>query len=139
MKKVTVFMILFAVLIFLFAPAVVIAEGEALEINAEIVESELPTTPFTWEQLATIAGCALATLLIVQLLKLPIDRVWKIPTRIIVFLISAVIMVTATYFSQGLTWSSGLLCAMNAIISALSAMGAYEMTFAKADARKKIE
>ena len=106
-----------------------------------LAEGELPTEPFTWEQLATIAGAALATLLIVQLLKLPLDKVWKIPTRIIVFFIAAVVMLLATYFTQGLTWNTALLTLLNAVIVALSAMGAYEMTFRKVDEKKaaKIE
>ena len=33
---------------------------------ASFAEGELPTDPFTWEQLATIAGATLATLLIVS-------------------------------------------------------------------------
>ena len=103
----------------LFLPVVAVAEGE------------IPTDPFTWEQLATIAGAALATMLIVQLLKLPLDKVWKIPTRIIVFLIAAVVMLLATYFTQGLTWNTALLTLMNAVVAALTAMGGYELTFAK--------
>lgn len=101
-----------------------------------LAEGELPTQPFTWEQLATIAGAAAATMLIVQLLKLPLDKVWKIPTRIIVFLIAAIIMLLATYFTQGLEWSSALLTLMNAVIAALTAMGGYELTFAKIEKKK---
>ena len=104
-----------------------------------VAEGEIPTDPFTWEQLATIAGAALATMLIVQLLKLPLDKVWKIPTRIIVFLIAAVVMLLATYFTQGLTWNTALLTLMNAVVAALTAMGGYELTFAKLDAKKKTE
>ena len=114
-------------LLALFLPVVAVAEGE------------IPTDPFTWEQLATIAGAALATMLIVQLLKLPLDKVWKIPTRIIVFLIAAVVMLLATYFTQGLTWNTALLTLMNAVVAALTAMGGYELTFAKLDAKKKTE
>ena len=44
-----------------------------LTCSVAMAEGELPTDPFTWEQLATIAGATLATLLVVQLLKLPID------------------------------------------------------------------
>jgi hypothetical protein len=101
-----------------------------------VIPAEIPTTPFSWEQLATIAGAALATMLIVQLLKLPLDKVWKIPTRIIVFLIAAVVMLLATYFTQGLTWDSALLTVLNAVVAALTAMGGYELTFAKLDAKK---
>ena len=102
-----------------------------------LAEGELPTDPFTWTQLATIAGATLATLLIVQLLKLPLDKVWHIPTRIIVYVIALIILLLATYFSEGLTVSSGLLTAVNAVIVALAAMGAYEMSFKAMDDRKK--
>ena len=67
----------------------------------------------------------------VQLLKLPIDKVWKIPTRIIAYLIALVIMILATYFTTGLTWNNAILAAVNAVIVALAAMGSYEITFAK--------
>lgn len=100
---------------------------------AALAEGELPTDPFTWSQLATIAGATLATLLIVQLLKLPLDRVWKIPTRIVVYFISLIILLLATWFTDGLTWSSGFLTAFNAVIVALAAMGAYEITFRRLD------
>lgn len=100
---------------------------------AAIAEGELPVDPFSWEQLATIAGATLATLLIVQLLKLPLDKVWKIPTRIVAYFIALVVMLLATYFTQGLTWSNALLSVFNAVIVALSAMGAYEITFRKLD------
>lgn len=123
MKKIRSLFFLLALLL----PVVAVAEGE------------IPTDPFTWEQLATIAGAALATMLIVQLLKLPLDKVWKIPTRIIVFLIAAVVMLLATYFTQGLTWNTAMLTLMNAIVAALTAMGGYELTFAKLDAKKKTE
>ena len=96
-----------------------------------LAEGELPTEPFSWEQLATIAGATLATLLIVQLLKLPLDKVWKIPTRIIAYIIALIVMILATYFTTGLTGSNALLAGVNAVIVALAAMGAYEVTFHK--------
>lgn len=106
---------------------------------AALAEGELPTDPFSWEQLATIAGATLATLLIVQLLKLPLDKVWKIPTRIVAYVIALIVMLLATYFTQGLTWSNACLSALNAVIVALSAMGAYELTFRKIDDKKPAE
>ena len=98
---------------------------------AALAEGELPTDPFTWSQLATIAGATLATVLIVQLLKLPLDKIWKIPTRIVVYFIALVILLLATLFTDGLTVQTGLLTAVNAVIVALAAMGAYEITFRK--------
>ena len=108
-----------AVMTMILLPVVAIAEGE------------LPVDPFTWEQLATIAGATLATLLIVQLLKLPIDKVWKIPTRIIVYFIALIVMLVATYFTTGLDWSKAGLAVLNAVIVALAAMGTYEISFRK--------
>ena len=104
-----------------------------LTCSVAVAEGELPTDPFTWEQLATIAGATLATLLVVQLLKLPLDRVWKIPTRIVVYAIALAIMILATYFTAGITGQNVALAAINAVIVALAAMGSYELTFAKVD------
>ena len=96
-----------------------------------LAEGELPTEPFTWEYLATIAGATVATLLIVQLLKLPLDKVWKIPTRIWAYVIALIILLLATQFTVGLTLNNARLTAINAVIVALAAMGAYEITFRK--------
>lgn len=123
-----------AVLLLLF-PACAVAE-ELAEVAVEIVASEIPTTPVTWAQLATIGGAAMATMLIVQLLKLPLDKVWKIPTRIIVFIIAFIVLGLATYFTTGLDWNTALLTVINAVIVALTAMGGYEMTFKKLEQKK---
>ena len=125
----------FQILIFLLLPAVCGAEA-LVEVATEVVASEIPTNPVTWEQLATIGGAALATMLIVQLLKLPLDKVWKIPTRIVVFFIAFVVLILATYFTDGLSWNTALLTIINAVIVALTAMGGYELTFAKLEKLK---
>lgn len=120
MKKLFVFTLILMMLL----PVVALAEGE------------LPTEPFTWAQLATIAGATAAVLLIVQLLKLPLDKVWKIPTRIVVYIISLILLLLANLFTDGITLQSGILTAVNAVIVALAAMGAYEMTFRKLDEKR---
>lgn len=118
-------------LVFLFMiPGLAMAE-ELAEVAVEVVASELPTQPVTWAQLATIGGASMATMLIVQILKLPLDKVWKIPTRIIVFVIAFIVLSLATYFTTGLDASTALLTVINAVIVALTAMGGYELTFAK--------
>lgn len=121
MKNVILFLVM-------MAAALLILSGAFAEIEAV---SDLPTEPFTWEYLATIGGATLATMLIVQLLKLPLDKVWKIPTRIIVFVIAAIVLLLATHFTVGLTAQNALLTIINAVIVALAAMGGYELTFAK--------
>lgn len=132
MKKV---LLIIALIIMIF-PAAVVAEEIAVDIAANVVESEIPTNPVTWEQLATIGGAAMATMLIVQLLKLPLDKVWKIPTRIVVFVISFIILILATYFTKGLSWDTALLTVINAVIVALTAIGGYELTFKKIEERQ---
>ena len=107
--------------------------------SVAMAEGELPTEPFTWEYLATIAGATVATLLIVQLLKLPLDKVWKIPTRIVVYVIALIILLLATLFTGSLTVESGVLTAVNAVIVALAAMGAYEITFRKLENRDIVQ
>lgn len=100
--------------------------------SAEVVSSTtIPTEPFSWEYLATIAGATLFTMLVVQLLKLPLGKVWKIPTRVIVYVIALIISLLATHFTVGLTWENGILTAVNAVIIALAAMGGYEVTIKK--------
>ena len=142
MKKLLIALILTLLLTLLFFPAFAEETAEAaltspaITAQALVRVSEpapLPTDPFSWEDLATIAGATMATLIIVQLLKLPLDRVWKIPTRIVAYVIALILLLLATSFTAGLTWSTGLLTAVNAVIVALAAMGAYEITFAKAD------
>lgn len=132
MKKIVVCFLLFLLLL----PVAAMAEA-LVEVATEVVASEIPTQPVTWEQLATIGGAAMATMLIVQLLKLPLDKVWKIPTRIIVFIIAAIVLTLATYFTQGLTWNTALLTLINAVIVALTAMGGYELTFAKIEKKNE--
>lgn len=128
MKRIIFLMDMLAVILLLtMMPVVAIAEGD------------LPTDPFTWEQLATIAGATLATLLIVQLLKLPLDKVWKIPTRIVVYFIALILLMLASYFTTGITLSAGILTAINAVIVALAAMGSYELTFRASDEKKKAQ
>ena len=119
----------------LFFPALAFAEA-LVEVATEVVASEIPTQPVSWAQLATIGGAAMATMLIVQLLKLPIDKVWKIPTRIIVFVIAFIVLGLATYFTQGLDANVALLAVINAVIVALTAMGGYELTFKKIEERQ---
>ena len=130
-KLICVFMLLLFLL-----PVAAFAEA-LVEVATEVVASEIPTNPVSWDQLATIGGAAMATMLIVQLLKLPLDKVWKIPTRIIVFVIAFIILILATYFTQGLAWDTAILTIINAVIVALTAMGGYELTFKKIEDRQK--
>lgn len=139
MKKILCFIAALAMICTIFA--CVFAEEPINPVvenrEAPAAVEPIPTDPFDWTQLATIAGATLATLLIVQLLKLPLDKIWKIPTRIVVYVIAFIIMTVATHFTTGLSWDAFALAAVNAVIVALAAMGSYELTFRKIDEKKK--
>ena len=108
-----------------------VAQGvEAIEEIADI-PGGLPTEPFTWAALGTIAGCTAFALLFVQLIKAPLDKICHIPTRAVVYLVCLIVMLLSAKFTTGLTVETGLLAVVNAVIPALAAMGAYEMTFGR--------
>ena len=86
---------------------------------------------FDGTSLLTSTGATAMVLLIVQYLKVPLDNVWRIPTRIFVLGLSFGILLTAKAFTSGLIWADIPLLALNAFVVALAAMGAYEATFAK--------
>jgi hypothetical protein len=79
---------------------------------------------FTWETLATFAGCVAGTALITQFVKdLPFLK--GIATQWVSYIISIILLLGATFFTGALTWATGALIPFNAIIIALSANGAY--------------
>jgi hypothetical protein len=137
MKKVFLFLVLAFVILMTLAFPVggALAEDGAADTGTEVVAADVaadqPTTPYTWEYLATLAGATAATLLIVQFLKVPLDKVWKIPTRVFVYFVALVILLIATAFTTGLTIQNAPLAAVNAFLVALTAYGTYEVTFAR--------
>lgn len=137
MKRILIFLTLALMLL----PCIACAEElvadvpEAVEIETEAEAEEdtpvIPGEPLTWAYLATIAGATAATLLIVQFLKVPLDKIWKIPTRAFVYFVALVLLLAGTYFTAGLTVETACLTAVNAVIVALTAYGSYEVTFHK--------
>lgn len=121
MKKLFTMLMLTLFLVLAAVPVMALAEGE----------TATPTEPLTWAYLATIAGAATFTLLVVQLFKVPLDKVWKIPTRIFVYIVCLATMLLATAFTTGLTIENAALAALNAVLATFTAMGEYEITFAK--------
>lgn len=102
-----------------------------LPLYARAQENMQPMQAYTWQSLGTMAGAAAAVLMIVQLIKAPLDRIWKLPTRLVVYAVSFMLLIAAQHFSGGLNAENVLLAAVNAAMVALSAYGAYEVTFAK--------
>ena len=74
----------------------------------------------------------------VQLLKLPLDRVWKVPTRMVAYMVALVVLVLAQVFGGGITWDKLALCLINAVLVSLSAMAAYEVAIGGVE-KSKIE
>ncbi len=94
---------------------------------------------FTWQGIGTYGGAVALVVFMVQALKLPLDRVWKIPTRIVVYFVSLGVLLLAQCFVPalgGLTWENGLLCVFNAFLVALAAMSTYEVAIDKVEMGK---
>ncbi len=84
-------------------------------------------TFLNWETLATFSGAVGLTVVIVQMLKLPLDKVWKIPTRYLVYLICFTIMLVAQFFiSHTLTFETVAMTAINAFVGTLTSMSFYD-------------
>lgn len=94
---------------------------------------------FSWETIGTFSGAVAVVVFIVQLLKLPIDRIWRIPTQYVVYIVSLVVLLLAHAFVPalgGLTWENGILCVFNAILVSLTAMSAYTVAIEKPEENK---
>ncbi len=129
-KRIVCICMLVLALMLMLLPVYAFAEGEyPPDVAAD--PQPAPGEPLTWAYLATIAGATAATLLIVQFLKVPLDKIWKIPTRAFVYFVALTILLVATAFTIGLTANTALLTVVNAFIVALTAYGSYEVTFRK--------
>ncbi len=109
-------------------------EAQAAEtITAETVPAhgELPDE-FTWQYLATTAGAAVLAFAVVQFIKAPLDKIWKIPTRLLVYLLCLItLLISNAFLNYGLTIEMAALSVFNALIAAYSAYGMYEVFIRK--------
>jgi len=143
MKRVVFAMM--AILAMLAVFAVTACAAEVIEVAADVAQGvgaieqvaesgggTIPTEPFTWQALGTIAGCTAFALLFVQLIKAPLDKVWKIPTRLLVYVVCLVLMLASAVFSgDGLSLNTALLAVANAVIPTLLAIKTYELTLGR--------
>lgn len=138
-KRISCICIAMLAMLMIAMPLAAFAEGVAPEVPAVTTAGAVMTEisdvsagdPFTWTYLATITGTATLTLLIVQFIKAPLDKMWKIPTRVLAYVIALAVMLVSTAFTVGLTIDSALLTAANAFLAAMAAYGEYEVTFGK--------
>lgn len=92
---------------------------------------------FSWELLGTFSGAVAAVVFIVQLLKLPLDKVWRVPTQYIVYVVSFAVLALAQHFVLGgLTWDTLALVLLNSVLVALSAMSLYEQAISAPESVK---
>lgn len=95
---------------------------------------------FDWSYLATYSGAVAAVVFIVQFLKLPIDRIGHVPTRMLVYLVSLTMLLLAQLFTaQAFTPEVIALAMLNAVLVAFAAMGVYERAIALPEAEKNDE
>jgi hypothetical protein len=133
--------VLFLVLLVLFvavlaAPIIpAVAEDAPVEDTAPVEVAPADpggeTSPYTWGYLVTVPGSAAFALVVIQLIKAPLDKICKVPTRAVVYVICLVSMAAGTYFTIGFSASALGLIPVNAALAALMAMGAYDVTFKK--------
>ena len=128
MKKLKLLVLTLTTLLVFAVPAC--AEAAAPGVNAF----------FDWGYLATYSGAVAAVVFIVQFLKLPIDRIGHIPTRVLVYFVSLAVLLLAQLFTaQAFTPEVIALAVLNAVIVAFAAMGVYERAIALPEAQKNDE
>jgi len=128
MKKLNLLVMTLAMLLVFAIPAC--AEAARPGVNAF----------FDWSYLATYSGAVAAVVFIVQFLKLPIDRIGHVPTRVLVYVVSLAVLLLAQLFTaQAFTPEVVALAALNAVIVAFAAMGVYERAIALPEAQKNDE
>lgn len=95
------------------------------------ISTDVPTDYLSWEFLGTMAGIVTVTTLLTQFLKLPLDKVWKIPTRYIVFVIALILLFAVEYVKGSLTIDRSIMILLNAVVVTMASLGTYETTIRK--------
>lgn len=80
---------------------------------------------FTWGDMATYGGAVMAVLIITEFTK-ELPGIRRIPTRLWAYLVSLILLVTAAVFTADKVRAQDvLLCFVNGVIVAMSAVGSY--------------
>ncbi len=115
-----------------------VAYGDTFPASREGEIAPGPDGAYSWAYLASIGGTAAAVLLIVQYLKGYLDKLVHIHTRLVVLALSIVIQIGSKAVLHGLNWPDVPLLILNGFVAATSAMGMYEVTFAKKEQTPKV-
>lgn len=97
------------------------------------------TAFFDWATLGTFAGAVAAVVFITQLLKLPLDKVWRIPTQMVVYALSLAVLIISQLAQGGFAWDQLALCVLNAAVVALMAMKSYEIAIGRVEESKMMK
>lgn len=130
MKRRLVFLLVSLLMVLCFLPATALAE-DASPLNG--------TAFFDWATLGTFAGAVAAVVFITQLLKLPLDKVWRIPTQMVVYALSLAVLLIGQLAQGGFAWDQLALCVLNAAVVALMAMKSYEIAIGRVEESKLIK
>ena len=126
MKKINLFILAMTAMLTIALPA--------------CAEAAQPDAFFDWSYLATYSGAVAAVVFIVQFLKLPIDKLGHVPTRVLVYVVSLAVLLLAQMFTgNAFTPEVIALAVLNAVIVAFAAMGVYERAIALPEAEKNDE
>ncbi len=136
MKKLFAILALALVTLSLCLPVMALAEGTPAA-DVPTAQPAVPAAGYDWTALASVAGATAFTLLVVQFIKAPLDKIWHIPTRVVVYVIAFATLLIAQVFTVGFRIDGWALTSVNAVIAGSAAMGAYEMTFAKSDGKNE--
>lgn len=80
---------------------------------------------FTWAALGTYAGATVLTMMVTQLFK-GVRFIEQIPTRLFAYLVALIVLLMASIITGTLTFETGSLAAINAVVVALAASGGYD-------------
>ena len=80
---------------------------------------------FTWEYLASAAGATAAVTVLTQFIK-GVPFIEKVPTQLVSYVISLLVMFAASFFTGALTGATAALIPLNAVVVMLASNGAYE-------------
>lgn len=112
-----------------------------LALGEDLLSLETPASFFSWETIGTFSGAVATVVFVVQLLKLPLDKVKHIPTQYVVYAMSLLVLLLAQAFVPGLgglTWERGILCVFNAILVCLTAMSVYTVMIQTPETEKML-
>lgn len=87
---------------------------------------------FTWDYLASAAGATAFVTIVTQLIKnAPVIK--NVPTQLVSYIISLLVMFAASFFTGSLTAPEAALIPLNAVVVMLAANGAYNTVSKKVE------